>query len=229
MPGKRKEIEVVATADFHGILPKIKRADVLVIAGDVFPIAKYLSYKKVLFNQLRFYDEEFLPWLERTLKVVKRIVIVGGNYDYVLQQEMIDFPKGVVYLKDETFEYKGWRFYGFPWSNLKNSTKVAFTLPDSKLELKAAAIPDTDVLVSHAPIYGFGDLNRGGRHKGLPALRAALKRQNIAHMICGHIHNGFGEYLYKSCEIHAVALTECLDSGEYRLRKSRIQRFVLRD
>lgn len=224
----RRPLEIVCAADFHGFLPKIRPADVLVIAGDTLPFVNAPTHSEIVHKQLRFAEKKLSPWIEKTLKIVDRIVIVGGNYDYPFAYQMLDFPENCIYLEDESWDYTGVSFYGFPWCRMSNSKKIAFTLPEKIISRKAQSIPDTDILIAHSPPFGFGDTTAKGNQKGLPELTKVLLNKNIRHMVCGHIHNGHGKYDFEGTEIHSVSITE-LDSkkNEYKLKNKRIQRFTI--
>ena len=60
-------------------------------------------------------------------------------------------------------------------------------------------IPDnTDILIVHGPPYGFGDrVNKTlhDPHVGSKTLTEKIKSMpNLQSVICGHIHEGFGQY-----------------------------------
>jgi Icc-related predicted phosphoesterase len=55
-------------------------------------------------------------------------------------------------------------------------------------------IPDgIDVLITHTPPRGHGDLTSTGDHVGSEALLAAIERRQPPLAVFGHIHEGRGE------------------------------------
>lgn len=85
---------VACLSDTHGLLPTdIPPADVLVIAGDICPTCSH----DVNF-QYRWFNDNWLPWAKNLHRsgIVKKIVWVGGNHDFFLEQvgEALANPSG---------------------------------------------------------------------------------------------------------------------------------------
>ncbi|RVV98354.1 serine/threonine protein phosphatase [Mesobaculum littorinae] len=55
------------------------------------------------------------------------------------------------------------------------------------------AIPAADILVTHSPPAGIADRLRDGRRVGSHAVRAAIVRLQPRLVLCGHIHDCWGE------------------------------------
>jgi Icc-related predicted phosphoesterase len=70
----------------------------------------------------------------------------------------------------------------------------AFNLDKPELQSKYAQIPDDiDVLISHGPPYGYGDLVEGRTdHLGSTALFNTMRYAKWQLLACGHIHTGHG-------------------------------------
>ena len=51
-----------------------------------------------------------------------------------------------------------------------------------------------DIVVTHSPPHGVGDLNMGKSHCGSKAVRQSVEKQNPAVHVFGHIHEGRGIY-----------------------------------
>lgn len=216
---------IQATSDLHGYLPEtIPDGDVLVIAGDITPWDKSHAYNK----QYSWMLEKFFPWLE-SIKSVDHIIFIGGNHDFILDpvmhtmfynppderntnpryrqimEKINELPDHIHYLKDSGLTIDRVKFWGTPHVPVFGGW--AFMERDSDLHIRFDNIPeDTDVLISHGPPYGFGDIAhdligsseediRGnqGEHLGSYALSSALsKRPNIQYTFFGHIHGGYG-------------------------------------
>jgi hypothetical protein len=72
---------------------------------------------------------------------------------------------------------------------------MGFNVTPKSDEMKAvwAKIPrDTDVLVTHGPPYGVGDMNFVGMRAGSSALAVAVERVAPLFHVYGHIHEGYG-------------------------------------
>jgi len=97
------------------------------------------------------------------------------------------------YLEDTSTTIYGLKFYGSPWQpefcgwgfNLKRGRTIL-----DKWDL----IPDdTDVLVTHGPPVGYGDLTTTGQRAGcVDLLHTVQKRVRPKYHIYGHIHEGYG-------------------------------------
>ena len=54
-----------------------------------------------------------------------------------------------------------------------------------------------DIVVTHSPPHGVGDLNMDKIHCGSKAVRKCVEKQNPAVHVFGHIHKGRGAYKTK--------------------------------
>ncbi|XP_055704128.1 UPF0046 protein C25E10.12 [Phlebotomus papatasi] len=98
-----------------------------------------------------------------------------------------------VYLQDEGIELYGLNFYGTPWQ--PEFCKWAFNLPRGEPCLaKWNAIPaEVDVLISHTPPLGHGDLCCSGVRAGCVELLASVQQRiKPRYHVFGHIHEGYG-------------------------------------
>jgi Icc-related predicted phosphoesterase len=85
-------------------------------------------------------------------------------------------------------------FYESPWQPW--FLDWAFNLRTSKeLKEKWDLIPkNTDILVTHCPPLGYGDLNDMQEHVGDRELLNAITRVKPRFCVFGHIHEGFGKW-----------------------------------
>lgn len=110
-----------------------------------------------------------------------------------------------------SYFWKWWRF-GTQISQIFNLFKViifrqpeyrangAFALPTGKTEITIAKwneIPDdTDILVSHGPPFGIGDLCKSSLRVGCPMLLSAVQERVKPKIHAfGHIHEGITKFL----------------------------------
>jgi Icc-related predicted phosphoesterase len=181
-------MRLVAISDIHGMLPDpndCPDCDVLVIAGDICPDGDETA-------QYIWLDIEFRAWLEALNTTT---VGIAGNHDFVFEDEklILDLKLPWTYLQDSVTEHDGMKFYGIPWVPLLRGW--AFYKNDTDLEASFAKIPlDTDVIISHGPIWGIGDRTIGGVFAGSMAALSAYIRVRPEAFICGHIHEGRGVY-----------------------------------
>jgi Icc-related predicted phosphoesterase len=179
---------VVAISDLHGHLPEVPACDLLLIAGDI-------CHGWRVSPQAQWLRDTFRPWLEAV--PAREVVGVAGNHDWVFQKAPHLVPAmRWHYLEDRGVELFGLKIYGTPWQ--PRFFDWAFNLDEPDLAVKFAAIPEcTDVVVSHGPPLGFGDLAPrpgGGESVGSPSLRDRLLQIKPRLSVFGHIHEGRGVY-----------------------------------
>jgi len=96
------------------------------------------------------------------------------------------------YLEDSSVEVMGYHIYGSPWQ--PEFCDWAFSLPRGE-PCRAAwrRIPsDVDVVISHGPPWGLGDLCDHGERVGCEHLADALRSRIVPVCVAGHIHEGYG-------------------------------------
>ncbi|HKB36146.1 MAG TPA: metallophosphoesterase [Gemmataceae bacterium] len=179
---------VVAISDIHGKLPAIPACQVLLIAGDICPTCWPPQ-------QAEWLQGPFRDWLDRI--PAQEVVAVAGNHDRIFEKAPHLVPRlRWHYLQDQSAKLFGLTIYGTPWQLRFHDW--AFNLDEPELAVKFAAIPEgTDIVVSHSPPFGFGDLaprSGGGEHIGSPSLRKRLLEIRPRLSVFGHIHEGRGVY-----------------------------------
>ena len=180
-----KSLTLVLMADTHGYHRdlEVPRGDVLIHAGD---ITQHGTLREVAaFDQ--FLAEQPHP----------HKVVIAGNHDFCFEEQPAAARSRLtqaIYLQDEAVEVCGVKVYGSPWQpwfydwafNLRRGPEIA---------AKWALIPaDTQILVTHGPPRGFGDLTFGGEHAGCDDLLARVREIKPALHVFGHIHEGTGVY-----------------------------------
>ncbi|MBD3191632.1 MAG: metallophosphoesterase [Candidatus Heimdallarchaeota archaeon] len=157
-------MKFVCTADTHDFHRSlaIPVGDVFIHAGDVAD----RRGKLIDFNQML----EKLPH--------KYKLIIRGNHDLLWGKEHGSLQKiltnGMV-LNNSGIRIEEIKIWGTPWMG------------------NIALIPeDTDILVSHVPPWGIGDLSNRGIHKGSRELLEKVKEVKPKYHIFGHVHEGYG-------------------------------------
>ena len=98
-----------------------------------------------------------------------------------------------IYLEDSSVNLYGLKIYGTPWQ--PEFCGWAFNLPRGQKCLnKWDKIPDdTDILITHTPPVGYGDLCCTGVRAGCVELLNTVRlRVRPKYHIYGHIHEGYG-------------------------------------
>jgi len=174
------------THSLHRSIPAIPDGDVLIHAGDCLGAGTLDNV------------EDLNDWLG-TLPHRHKIVI-AGNHDWVFQ-ETPDLARealsNATYLEDSGIEIDGIRFWGSPWT--PTFMDWAFMLDRGQpLHKKWQQIPEsTDVLITHGPPRGIGDLVAMGfrcQNVGCVNLLDRIQQLSLTAHVFGHIHEGYGEY-----------------------------------
>ncbi len=179
-------VRIVCIANTHGFHDRLELpdGDVLIHAGD--------------FSSGRGEDgvRPFARWLAGLPHPHK--IIVAGDHDFLFESSPAVaralLPDGVTYLQDSGCEIRGIRFWGAPW--VPWFWSFAFNLqPGEALRKKWGLIPSgTEVLITHGPPRGTGDVTDTGAHAGCEDLARAVARVRPYLHVFGRIHQGSGLY-----------------------------------
>ncbi|CAM6003864.1 unnamed protein product [Sphagnum balticum] len=173
---------------------------------------------------------EFLEWLNK--QNYKYKPFIAGNHDFYPEQEPTKFRALVakyaptcIYLEDESIILDGYKVHGSPVSPW--FCDWAFNRYRGKeIQEHWDMIPsDTEILITHGPIYGYGDkLSAYGSEPGervgcrdlLNTIDTRLKDLKLYGS--GHIHEGYGVYDHNGIAVvNASVLTD-----RYKLKNSPI-------
>lgn len=192
-------MKIVAISDTHQhhSLLTLPKGDILVHAGDFCRRGSYQEF------------EDFIKWFDQ--QPFKHKIFIAGNHDQCLEAmvgveaSFMDALKktgrikgeNLHYLRDSSVEIEGFVFYGAPWQPYFCDWSFQRQRGTEMAE-KWAQIPDkVDVLITHGPPYGHGDLappyfSKHPRNAGcLELLKRITQVQPKIH-IFGHIHCGYG-------------------------------------
>jgi Icc-related predicted phosphoesterase len=178
-------ITIAALSDLHGYLPEVPDCELLLLGGDLCPDGRER-------DQAQWLDSTFRLWLRNV--PAKEVVAVAGNHDWVFQTrpELVPMLRWH-YLLDSAVTLFGMKIWGTPWQPV--FFDWAFNLWEPELEKKWALIPnDTDILLLHGPPFGCGDRTVRGNQTGSPSLTRRIEEIQPRLAVCGHIHEGRGEY-----------------------------------
>ena len=192
----------VAMADTHGRHRKLEvpDADVLIHAGDLTG------------RGTRPQVEDALKWLQSLPHRHK--VLVAGNHDFLYEDEAavaqaLTRDAGIIYLCDSETTVEGVRIWGSPWQ--PRFFDWAFNLDRGEpLDAKWRLIPEgIDVLITHGPPAGYGDLCDDGRRVGCEDLLKHLSRLKPRVHLFGHIHEDRGEWRVGPTRVINCTVSEC--------------------
>jgi hypothetical protein len=198
---KRETTRIAFFSDLHGILPEIVACDLAIISGDVCPETTVLT-------QFRWLQSRFYPWLLG----FSNAAWIAGNHDFVCE----GFPEGVtnpspnhVYLKDGGCTLCGLRLWGLPWTLPYGN--YAFMKSEAGMVQRLEGIPDIDILISHGPPFGIGDIAYENVHAGSHALLHIIRKRKPLISCFGHIHGGRG--IYYEGRTHIINASMCSDES----------------
>lgn len=181
-------MKILTLSDTHGTHSHItipNDIDMLLFAGDA------ANYKNLEYNNTEYTD--FINWLQKLN--VKYKVVIAGNHDrsllsYTYRNMLIDI--GVYYLENDYIEIQGLKIWGSPITPEFNNW--FFTCARENTNKYWQHIPeDTDILITHGPPKGIGDLCviEGGLFEcagDSALLKAVMKIKPLLHVF-GHIHD----------------------------------------
>uniref|UniRef100_A0A914UWR2 Calcineurin-like phosphoesterase domain-containing protein n=1 Tax=Plectus sambesii TaxID=2011161 RepID=A0A914UWR2_9BILA len=207
-------VRFVCVACSHGnfIDPKtVPPGDVLIIAGDFTScgLPKEIkafndnmgqlkhTYKVVIAgNHECTFDQNFMKGSHKDATQAKELALKQA-LQAALSSAKTSSPKSLltncIYLEDAEVELFGLKIYGTPWQPTFDNW--AFNMPRGQNLLdKWNQIPvGVDVLVSHTPPLGHGDMLASGARTGcVELLNSVSKRIRPKYHVFGHIHEGYG-------------------------------------
>lgn len=177
-------LRLVLLSDTHGLHDQIvvPDGDILIHAGDLTSRGK--TYEL----------ESFADWCRKLPHRHK--VIIGGNHDFCLENNAWEARTklhGLTYLEDSGCEIGGLKFWGSPQT--PRFFDWAFNVDRGpQIRRYWDRIPaETDVLITHGPPLGRGDLTKAGERAGCADLLAAIQRIQPRLHVAGHIHEGYSQ------------------------------------
>lgn len=217
-------MRIVALSDQHGHLPEIPPCDLLIIAGDVCPDGFGRQFARdAPEHQKAWFDQTLRPWVARA--PATRTILTWGNHDWCGQFCTFENSSSAasataltIVVDDAKSVPNGGAVEGAvsvwasPWSNQFGDW--AFMKAPAELVLVYAAIPEgIDILVSHQPPLGYGDQSAdfaSGRiiNLGSRELLATIDRVRPKIVVCGHIHEGYGQFERNSTRIYNVSVVD---------------------
>lgn len=150
---------------------RLKGIDLILSAGDLK--AEYLSFLVTMANRPLLY--------------------VPGNHDGGYAQRP---PEGCQCVDGKLVTVGGLRILGLGGSALYNGGPHQYTEKQmrrriDRLRLKLALAGGVDIVLTHAPVRGFGDEDNM-THRGFEAFLPLLDKYKPRYLVHGHIHQRYG-------------------------------------
>ena len=193
-------VRLVCISDTHGLTDGmvLPHGDILVHAGDFSNVGSRQDVVK--FN-------DFL-----SKQPHKHKIVIAGNHDvsfdaanYAKLQpqfhartpvdpiEVKSLLTACTYLEDSACEVEGLKFYGSPWSPWFGGWAFNAERGEPIRKFWTAIPSDVNVLITHGPPIGHGDLCSDSQRAGCVDLLCEIQtriRPNVH--VFGHIHEGYG-------------------------------------
>ncbi|ULU05630.1 hypothetical protein L5515_014057 [Caenorhabditis briggsae] len=213
-PVKPDHVRFVCIGCTHGEqmdLSKLPPGDVLLVAGDftscglpneVHSFNKLLgklkyAYKVVIGgNHECTFDDTFLKLnkesepKEMALKQAMLSAIHSDSKGGISAKELLS---NAIYLEDNVIELFGITIYGTPWQPKVDNWAFNLSRGQSLLDKWNMIPTGVDVLLTHTPPLGHGDMMNNGQRMGcVELLNTVFKRVRPKYHVFGHIHEGYG-------------------------------------
>lgn len=165
-------MKIAAISDTHGYDFDLPTAEMLIHAGDMTKTGEW---------------DQAIAWGEYVKTAAyDQVILVPGNHDMcfekALEPAVYNFPYNFQVLVDQACEFRGYVFYGSPWT--PPFMNWAFMRTEDELRCIYRNMPaEIDVLVTHGPPAGVLD-----NHCGSFALREAIEARKVHYHVFGHIH-----------------------------------------
>ena len=123
------------------------------------------------------------------------LLYVRGNHDSRYDKEP---PEGCICIEDTIYNYKGLRILGLGGCMRYNTGSNQYTENDMKrrvrmAEIRAVLMNGFDILLTHAPARGYGDMD-DLPHMGFECFNNYLEKWHPKYMIHGHVHKAYGHF-----------------------------------
>ncbi len=158
-------------------------------------------------------DPVFLEFLVSMTNVP--LLYVHGNHDDKYDRKP---PLGCTCIEDNIYDFKGLRIMGLGGSMKYGHKKNMYTEKEmekrvKKLHKKAVLMGGIDILVTHAPAAGYGDLE-DLPHKGFECFNGLLQEFKPLYMLHGHVHMNYGKVTRESDHPSGTHIINCYDKYE---------------
>jgi len=134
---------------------------------------------------------DYLDFL-MTMVGAPMIYIMGNHDDDLIAKP----PLGGICIEDKIYKYKGYNFAGLGGclrynNRVKNMySPFDMNLRASRLAMKSVMRGGIDILVTHAPAKGYGDLE-DLPHRGFEAFNKLMNVTKPKYMVHGHVHKNY--------------------------------------
>ncbi len=120
------------------------------------------------------------------------LVYVHGNHDAVYESRP---PEGCICIEDRIYNHEGLRIAGLGGSMRYKAGNNLYTEKEmearvARMKRKTLVTGGIDILVTHAPVRGFGDME-DLPHRGFACFDSFLTQVRPKYMLHGHVHKTY--------------------------------------
>ncbi len=148
-----------------------------------------------------------------TTVVNKPVLYVLGNHD---ERYQVKPPQGCICIEDTLYNFRGLRIVGLGGSYKYGCRPDMYTEAEmerriNKLRRTLRRTNGFDILVTHAPAAGYGDME-DLPHQGFDCFNAMLKKYKPKYFLHGHVHQEYGQNFQRE-RIHEAGtkIINCYD------------------
>jgi len=125
--------------------------------------------------------------------IEKPLVMVPGNNESLEELQMAA-PRGAIVLHGDTISIDGVTLFGIGGGvPVTPFGAWSWDLTEAEAEALLESADGADVFISHSPPKGIADRTSTGLSVGSTAVHAAAERVQPKLLLCGHIHDCWGE------------------------------------
>ena len=206
-------LDIVASSDFHGHLPKItKPFDLMLLAGDLEPTISHNFY-----YQQDWYKMSFIPWVQNLpfKNAWSKVIFIAGNHSRFLAQErhsdivkelerkcngyggtsLTSKEEKTYTLTQEIGDIVTLKIFGTPYCKIFGDWWNMLS-PDGLYKAYSEIPENVDILLSHdAPLgtcdmcFGWKDFGKEPEHIGNRQLADAIIEKSPRICLVGHLHS----------------------------------------
>lgn len=175
------------THNQHNLIPMdyLSGGDIIIHSGDM--TSRGHEYEVTAF--LNWYSQ--LPYTHK--------ILIAGNHDFFFERpdkkmvtKLLSKYPNITYLNDSGVEIEGIKIWGSPVQPYFGGW--AFNRIGEDIKKHWDLIPkDTNIIVTHGPIFGYLDITLEGDRTGCEYIREMLPTfTDLKIHVCGHIHESYG-------------------------------------
>ena len=138
-------------------------------------------------------DPAYLEFL--TTMVNRPLLYVRGNHDDKYEMRP---PEGCIPIEDMVYDYQGLRILGLGGSYRYGNRTNMYT--EAEMDKRIRKLRNTlkitggfDILLTHAPALGYGDLE-DIPHRGFDCFNDLMETYHPMYMFHGHVHKEYGPF-----------------------------------